>query len=139
MSRRPSEEFLAALVVTAVEHGGYGWFTVTDFQCPQDDPEGTYAVIDAPDSDLRRTRIDPRVMDKGLAIIRRATGRLPDVPTPPDHPIYHHRDTGEPLYISHGQRHKILLAARRDDAGQLDIVDALAVLEIALFGAVLCT
>lgn len=71
-----------------------------------------------------------------LGVIQRAFARVPDEPSAQDnYAVLHNAATGQRLYMSGAQRARILGTSRENDASQLDVIDALAILECALFGA----
>lgn len=119
-------EFLTDIVVTAIENYGYGWFSVEDYDCDN----GTARIFDQHDDDAPYD-VSIDVIAKGLGVIRDAVS------------ISHFEDftlanlkTGRQLYMSVYTRKAIMEADRENDAGNLDVVDALAILECGLFGQV---
>jgi hypothetical protein len=148
--RRSSERvrFLSDVLVTAIEHGGYGFPTCETYEPePGGDPAGTYAIVadrylqPGDDGYGRTWRVDLDTIARGMAIIRRAfvaTDGVPDrcAPGGAGDAVYVHPDSWERLYLSHGLRQQLLAGDRANDAGEFDVIGALAVLEIALFGAV---
>jgi hypothetical protein len=125
-------EFLTDVVVTAIENYGYGpWFEV----CAYDSTKGR-AVIEVEDDKANRHMVDADMIAKGFGVIRSAVLRraVGDDECQPD--VLHNVKTGQRLYLSPSNQRRILTAYRECDAGDLDVVDALAILECALFGAV---
>lgn len=115
-------QFLSDMLVTAVEHGGYGFPGVLEYKVePDGDPAGTRAVIfdryEHPDGAAARKPppswvIDVDTMEKGLAVVRGMDPRT-------------HAD-----WVAELQR-----ADDSDgESGDYDVVGALLVLECALFG-----
>jgi hypothetical protein len=111
-----------------VENGGYGFFEVVDYvwDCP---PSQAYADIRDPDHshDDSEWHITIETFAKGLGEIRRAkrdaeAGFLCN-------------QAGERMYLS-GELYRAILAADRTNEMELDVIGALAILEIALFGVV---
>ncbi|MFC4089330.1 hypothetical protein [Micromonospora sp. GCM10011541] len=125
------KQFLTDVLITAVEHCGYGFFTSKEWEPDADEP---YAVIQWHDGEeWLEQRIDLDTISKGLGVIRRAVMRE----TERDGEVLHNSKTGERMYLHPEQRKNIMLADRTNyDEGDLDVVDALAVLECALFGRV---
>lgn len=120
-------QFLSDVLVTAVEHAGYGFPGIVEYKCePDDDPSKSFAVIydryeetEPMDRDEewkpeKTWRIDIETMAKGLGIVR----KLPA------------RPEGAAEWV------KDVIAADRSngDDGDVDVVGALLVLECALFG-----
>lgn len=116
-------EFLTDIVVTAIENYGYGWFSVEDYDCDN----GTARIFDQYDDDAPYD-VSIDVIAKGLGVIRDAkkdeNGDLVNA------------TTGKRLYISVYARKAYMEADRENDAGDLDVVDALGILECGLFGQV---
>jgi hypothetical protein len=149
-ARRTSQRvrFLSDVLITAIEHGGYGFATCHEYQPePGGDPAGTYAIVAdrylAPGDDGygRTWRLDLDTIAHGMTIIRRAFVATDGVPTRhapggSGDVVYVHPDSWERLYLSHGLRRELLVGDRANDAGEFDVIGALAVVEIALFGAV---
>jgi hypothetical protein len=132
MRRTPARtEFLSDLFATAMAHGGYGQFTVSDYT-------DTSAVItfheDGPEGGTHRVSIN--TMAHGLRVIRDAVLRDPG-----GHMtgalVLHNAKTGQRLYFDGDARRNLLLADRTNGKdGDYDVIGALAVLECALFGRV---
>lgn len=109
------KQFLTDLLITAIEHGGYGFPEILEYE---PDAETPYAVItdryDEPgDPDaLPQTRVTTATMVKGLNKIRKT-----------ENPSEWVRD--------------LIKADRTNgDDGDYDVIGALAVLEYALFGEI---
>jgi hypothetical protein len=140
--------FLSDVLITAIEHGGYGFPTCETYEPePGGDPAGTYAIVAdryiAPGDDGhgRTWLVDLDTIAHGMTIIRRAfvaTDGIPTQYTPggSDEAVYVHPDSWERLYLSERLRRELLAGDRANDAGEFDVIGALAVVEIALFGAV---
>lgn len=113
-------EFLADLLITAIEHSGYGFPAALEYETSEDAPAETYAVIydryeespTGPEWKPTKTwKVDVDTMATGLGNLRRK---------------YSAKTSG---YLS-----ELFEADRENDAGITDVVGALAVLEAALFG-----
>jgi hypothetical protein len=124
-------EFLLSVFVTAMEHAGYGQFYVEEY-----DPDAGTAVIAWHDEPETLMPVDLDTIAKGIGIIDRAVLReITDYEGV--HKVWHNAETGQRLYMGDGLRSAVLLASRTNfDDGDLDTIDALAVLECAVFGAV---
>lgn len=137
-------QFLSDLLIGAIEHAGYGFPHTLESKL--DAGTDSYAVIvdryeldeddeEIPDS-APRFRIDLDTIATGLSLIRRALV-VTDGTDSTEPAVYANPDTFERLYLGDGQRKNILLSDRTNgDDGDMDVIDHLAVLEIALFGAV---
>jgi hypothetical protein len=129
-ARSPArEEFLRGLLVTAIENYGYGFF-LTDEYVWDVAPAQAYAVIVDPDDDSRRWRVDIDTIARGLAVIRNAEQVTEDGET------LRVNAEGQRLYFDGRLRDELLVAETSGEAGDVDVVSALAVLECALFGHV---
>jgi hypothetical protein len=114
-------EFLADLISIAMEHAGYGFPGIIEFQTDDDAPAGNFAVIydryeETPDgkrywAPKQSWRVDIDTMARGLGVLRRKY-------TPATSPGL------AELYE----------ADRENDASITDVIGALAVLEAAVFG-----
>jgi hypothetical protein len=111
------KQFLTDLLITAIEHGGYGFPEAHEYEPDGDDP---HAVIvdryDEPGDDdaLKPTRIDLDTMAKGLRILNESTTNPAD-------------------WVK-----ELMLASRTNgDDGDYDVIGALAVLECAVYGKVI--
>lgn len=122
--------FLRDIVIGAIENNGYGWFAL----CKYSPDDGT-ATIEATD-DLEIHEVTPRVIAKGLGIIARARVSEATDSRGETERFYVNARTGQRLYLSRQDRKAIMDASRDNDAVELDVVRALAILEIGLFGAV---
>jgi hypothetical protein len=67
-------------------------------------------------------------------VIRRA--RLAPGSSDPDSAELVNADTGQLLYVSPHHRRRVLAAARDGDGGEMDVIDASAIAECALYGQV---
>src|SRR5918999_1777560 len=101
-------QFLSDLLVTAIEHSGYGFPTAIKYEPePGGDPAATFAVIrdHYEEDDVDTTwRVDIDTMARGLEIIRRAFVATDGTPTQyrPEgtgDAVYVHPDTWERLYL----------------------------------------
>lgn len=134
--------FLNGLIVIAIENYGHGWFVVDEYDTYDDETKPYRAVIwdqEEPQDTATRFEVTPDVMARGIGIIKRAV--LKDFIEGKDEyartdTVLANAETGQRLYMSEGQRKAILEASRDNDAGQMDCVDAMAIMEVALFGAV---
>lgn len=134
MANRSEErkEFLSDLLDTALDHRGYGQFSVGEFT---DD----YAVIhfhESGDEGGSHT-VTLDTMARGLAVIRNAVLRDLDG-YEAGSKVPHNVVTGQRLFFG-GQARRDLLEADRTNGldGDYDVIGALAVLECALFGRVI--
>jgi hypothetical protein len=137
-------EFLADLLVTAIESGTLGsWMDVQDYHVPEDEPEaGWFADIreaawaaDDPDGP-EEWHVDLDLIAHGIGVIRDAVFKPVEDWDGNTVEVLHNTSTGERLHVSGSQRRRILEASRENDAGLLDALDALAVLECACYGRV---
>lgn len=109
-------QFLSDLLVTAIEHAGYGFPGIVEYEPePDGDPRKSYAVIyDRYEEETPRQtwRVDIDTMAKGLGIVRKMSR------------------------ATHAEWVADLHDADRTngDEGDVDVVGALLVLECALFG-----
>ncbi len=150
-------QFLSDILVTAVEHAGYGFIEAGDYEF--EPAAATYAVIrdryilesgtEAEYLDSEQ-RIDLDTIAKGLGIIRRAVMREvvarparvsldKGIPNRAERreTVLHNAATGQRLYMSPEQRRNILECDRTNgEEGDYDVLDALAIVECALFGEV---
>lgn len=157
MAKKSAEriEFLSDLLCGAVENGGYGFFYTITWECPEGDPAAWYAHIiakeDSPDdevladidvsTDKRVHRIDLDTMARGLGVIQRSVLREVTEGHDKGEKVLHNLRTDKQLYLSEHRRKVIRSASFANDAagtevGDLDVLDYLAILECALFGAV---
>lgn len=128
-------EFLAFLLITAIEHAGYGFPAVIEYEYNENAPEATFAVIgNRYESDNEKYTVTLDTMAKGLGIIRNA---IPATDESGNETHYVNAETFERLYFGGEARTELLLADRTNsDDGDYDVIGALAVLECALFGSV---
>jgi hypothetical protein len=123
--------FLDDLIVTPIENfGTLTWFRTQEYGCPDDGPDT--ATIG--DDGGNRHEISRDTANREIDVIRRA--RLAPASTDPDRAEVVNADTGQPLYVSLHHRRRVLAAARVGDAGEMDVIDASAVAECALYGQV---
>lgn len=136
-----SEEFTDCMITTAVENGGMGWFYVRAYRWQNLAPGEVYAdVVDREEWDESEEaapvhRINRSVILSGLRVMD--THVLQDVPY--DGMVPHNTATGERLYLSAESCRRIVAASQDPDgdgAGDIDAVDALAIVECGLFGKV---
>lgn len=116
-------EFLADILATAVEHCGYGWFSIEAYE-----PDEGYAVVISDGEDQQTYGISLDTISRGVGVILRAVER--------DDGVLVDASRHRRIYVSHTLRDRIRKASSTNDASELDVVDALAVLECALFGHV---
>lgn len=146
---RERAQFLSDLLIGAIEHSGYGFAQVVEYEPePDGDPAGTFAVIvdrylDEGDEGYGVThRVDLDTMARGLGVIRRAitvTDGTPNAwqPQGSGDVVLANADTFERLYVPSELRRELLECDRSNgDEGDYDVIGALAVLECALFGRV---
>lgn len=128
-------EIFTALFHMAIENGGYGQFLSWEYEPNADEP---FAVIEFSDNPDKR-RVGLATMAHGVGVIRSAERRI-DERYPDDGPVLHNAATGQRLGLGSHVRNRILNAIDPDnhdvDLVDLDAIDALAVLECAIFGAV---
>lgn len=131
VGRRRSRErvqFLADVIVSAVEGGGYGvqtWAEVTGYKWHADDLEGgTAGAVEYTAAQLRELddfgqpmgepiQLTIDLVAKGVGAIDRGVA-----------------DVGETF------RRRVREASRDNDAGAFDVIDADAIVQVAVFGAV---
>jgi hypothetical protein len=122
-TRTPEREsFLADVLVTAIEHCGYGFTSTVEFTYDDDKPGDAFAIVfdryeraDNP-SDDTVWRIDIDTIAHGFGVVRER--------------YYRHENTepGSPIA-------ELIKANRTNgDDGDVDVLGALLVLECALFG-----
>jgi hypothetical protein len=129
-------QFLTDVLITAVENYGYGWFSVDEYEPGGDEPDGkAYAAITDDFDDNKQHRIDLAVIAHGFGVITDAKPAV-DPKHPNDGEVLHNAKTGQRLFVSGQNRKRLVEASRLNDAGELDVIDALAVVECGLFGAV---
>lgn len=134
-------QFLADMLCTAVEHQGYGAFSVSAYRWDGIPVRDTYAVIRFSDCEAtecdgkcRSHRITLDTIAKGIAVIRNAqwVSRAGQ-----SEGYFSNAVTGQRLYFGGEARRELLLASRTNgDDGDYDVIGALAVVECALFGRV---
>jgi hypothetical protein len=125
------EQFLFDVLTTAIEHQGYGFFDVEEWQWSEDKPAEAYAVIsdkeDFADS-RERWRLTIDTIAKGIGIIRNAKPNDADTLVTAD---------GKVLGYGGDARRDFLLAnSTNGEDGDYDVIGALAAVECALFGQV---
>lgn len=141
-------KLLAEILWEAICHQGYGFPEAKEVHFPDGKESEWYAVIrdryeDWKSDDDGWQRVDLDTIAKGLSLIRRAHMDVVAVKRAlhDDHEIevggLVNPITKEPLHVGENQRKNILLADRSNgEDGDLDVLDCLAVLEVAMFGAV---
>lgn len=147
-------EFLAGILVTAIESGSYGsWMCVHRYHIPDDNEAEWYADLHVAEDEREDEgnpeliHVDLDMIARGLGVIRsavlretpRETRTLADGTeyTVGGETVLHNAKSGERLYLSEAHRKAIMLADRTNhEDGDLDVIDCLAILECALFGAV---
>lgn len=137
MRTRTSEriEFLCDVLVGAIEHYGYGFPEVDEYE-PFLGADSYATIRDRHDEDSTEVfRIDLDVIARGIGVIRNAELRV-NPRYPDEGPVWHNSKTGQDLGMAPKHRKAILEANRINDAGALDVIDYLAILECAVFGAV---
>jgi hypothetical protein len=127
MTNRTPEriEFLSAILSAALEHMGYGFPALLEYREAGNDPAGVFAVIydryeERPNGredwkPKESWRVDIDTMAKGIGTLRRKYAGTIDPETP---------------------MAEMFRAERENDAGALDVNDALAILEAGVFGDV---
>lgn len=110
------EQFLSDVLVTAIEHAGYGFPGIVEYKPePDDKPADSYAVIHNRYEESSETwKVDIDTIAKGFGVIRKTYRGQPDTA---------------------GWLRDVILADRTNgDDGDIDVVGALLVLECAIFG-----
>lgn len=131
-------QFLKDLIITAIENDGYGWFKVRDY----DPDQGTAHIKDV--HEKREFDVTIETIAHGLAVIRDAKmatfTRTSCAGTEFEETVSDdalaNGATGDRLYVSPDNRKRVLEASRENEAGDMDVVDALAILECGIFGHV---
>lgn len=137
-------QFLGDVLITAIEHNGYGQFTSAGWNAALDGvtPQDYRATIVFHDESTEETgepdierKVDIDTIAAGFGVIARA--RVAPDPAAPDRgETCWHGSTGARLFVAPSNRARLMTAYAECDAGELDVIDALAVLECAVFGAV---
>lgn len=116
------EQFLSDLLVTAIEHAGYGFPGIVEYEPePDGNPGASFAVIydryeedEDQDEPSKTWRIDIDTMAKGLGVVRK----------------FRRDGKAGAQFVT-----DLLLSDRTNaDDGDYDVIGALLVLECALFG-----
>lgn len=126
--------FLSDVLICAIEHNGYGFPGLVSSDLDFDrEPMMTQAlIVDRYEEEGQApVRIDLDTIAAGIGVIRNAVDQ--DIK---DEMILHNAKTLQRLHLSHGARKDILECSRENDASEIDVVYALAILECGLFGAV---
>lgn len=119
ISRTPERaEFLSDVLTTALEHAGYGFPGILEYP-DVDNPADVYAVIydryeEQPDGTdewrpSQTWRVDVDTIARGLGVLKAK-------------------------YRAGGNLRELFAADRNNDAADIDVVGALAILEAAVFG-----
>lgn len=149
MSKSKSIErqiFLADVMITAIEHAGYGFPGLVrwDLDMDREPSVSTATIVDRYAEDEKEDDASPTYITvtldtiaAGIGVIQRAEIReiVDHAFSDPDR-VLHNAKSGQRLYLSRDSRKEILEASKANDAGEIDVVLALAILECALFGAV---
>lgn len=130
-------EFLAGVLSMAIEHAGYGFSYALEYDYPDGQPELTRALITNRYEDDDRTvyAVTLDTIAAGIGVIRAAVVQV-DTRRPGDGPVLHNARTGARLFLGTADRKRILAASAENEAADLDVIDALNILECALFGTV---
>lgn len=128
-------EFLSDVLVTAIENFGYGWFTVHEY-----DIDTWTATIEDSETEIKYD-VDLDTIARGIGVIKAAkpaqfavSGYSIDRQDMIDTALANAE--GERLYLGDDERRTIMEASRDNDAGNIDVILALAILECAIFGQV---
>jgi len=128
-------EFLTNVLSCAIDHRGYGWFHIDEYELPEND--GTAYALVTEDEDKTQYRLDIDTVAKGIAVIKAAgAGEFPAGVGQDVERDLANAETGERLFLSGSDREAILEADRENDATDIDVVLALAIVECGLFGQV---
>lgn len=123
-------EFLLDVLTTAIENFGYGWFEVDDY--PDTDRNvDAYAIVRPKDEPDKTYRVDLDIVARGFGVVQRAREKDVDKVRC----LVNDKTEGR-LFMGRDQRGRLLKANRENDANDLDVWDALAVVECGLFGVV---
>lgn len=125
-------EFLNDLLVTTIENGGYGPFRTLSYEPRDAEP---YAVVRFHGDGMASHRVTVETFAHGISVIRKAVDQI-NSDYPSDGEVLHNAGTGQRLFMGSEMRQRILMASDENDAGEMDVLDALAILECAIFGAV---
>lgn len=119
ITRTPERvEFLSDVLTTALEHAGYGFPGILEYPDVENPADVHAAIYDRYEEESDGTdgwrptqtwRVDIDTVAKGLGVLKSK-------------------------YQSKGHLRELFAADRDNDAGQIDVVGALAILEAALFG-----
>lgn len=124
-------EMLAGILVTAIEHNGYGQFIEHSSEIKDDNPDGAWAVLEDPNEE-KTFKVGIGTIARGLSIIRRAFYATFDNGTYLVNP-----DTWERLYYGGENRDDLVTFDRSNgDDGDCDVIGALAALECGLYDRV---
>lgn len=128
---------LLDIFTTAIEHNGYGFFSTANY----DYEKGSAVITENAQIDPADNKTFPVDLDtiaRGLGVIRKAVMKeIHEAHREPEM-VLHNADTGDRLYMSPEMRKAIMLVDRTNyEDGDLDVVDALAVLECGIYGKVM--
>lgn len=124
-------EFLSSVLVGAIENYGYGWFSVINY-----DTDAWTAKIKDSYTEIEYD-VDLDTIAKGIGVIRNAVvTEVPDWRGDAVERVLANGNSGQRLYLGVESRKAIIQASRDNDAGELDMIDCLTILECAIFGAV---
>lgn len=142
-------QFLADILVGAVENGGYGGLQAQEWHCPEGQEPDWYAVMYEVENPDVVHRLDLDVIAKGVGVISRAKVQLFRCARAHDHRycddgemVLHNAKTGERLFMSQEMRRNIVAASFENDAagasngGDLDVIAYMAVMECGIYGQV---
>lgn len=140
------QTFLSDVMIAAIEHAGYGFPGLVRWDLDMDrEPMVTTAtIVDRYAEDEKEDDASPAYITvtldtiaAGIGVIRKAKLReLNDFGDGDPDMVLHNVTSGQRLYLNEAGRKEILEASRLNDAGEIDVVLALAILECGLFGAV---
>lgn len=135
--------FLNDVLITAIEHAGYGFSTVVEGEFSDEDPTKTRYVIEdryteRNDEDYGQTWVVTiETIAAGIGVIKNAVMRDIETRAGGTEQVLHNATTGERLYLGPAARAEILEASAENDGGEIDVVAALAILECGIFGYVM--
>lgn len=123
-------DFYDDVIWGAIESGHAGaWMDVQEYNT---DSPANAVITEAEDPEHEKYKVDHDLIRKGLERIFGALN-VPDVISSTGH---RQREQTDVPFLSQFRRNRIIAAYVQDEAGVLDVVDYLAILEIALFGEV---
>lgn len=109
------DEFYSDIIVCAIENYGYGWFYTLDYDCGIDNERMPTATIEdkEDEEDKKKYFVDRKVFSKAFSSIR-----------------------NKPTNKRTPWECRMIEAYTETDAGMIDVVDVINLLEIGLFGEV---